>query len=105
MSRIRVAVDMDEVIADTYGAMLGWLVGQHGAQWNSTSLQGRQIFDVLTSEVHSGKQPLNWRCRVCGEVLEMPYRRMRNLRRCPACQGDEVRARLIGRMSRNPARD
>lgn len=62
-------------------------------------------FDVLTAEVHSGKQPLNWRCRTCGEVLEMPYRRMRNLRRCPACQGDEVRARLIGRMSRNPARD
>ncbi len=51
MSRIRVAVDMDEVIADTYGAMLNWLVDRHGARWSAESLQGRQIFDVLEGDV------------------------------------------------------
>ncbi len=51
MNRIRVAVDMDEVIADTYGAMLGWLVDRHGPRWPSETLQGRQIFDVLEADV------------------------------------------------------
>lgn len=50
MSRIRVAVDMDEVIANTYGAMLGWLVDRYGANWSPASLQGQQIFDVLTPD-------------------------------------------------------
>ncbi|WP_370674225.1 hypothetical protein [Pleomorphomonas sp. PLEO] len=47
MKRIRVAVDMDEVIADTYGAMLNWLRHRHGARWSTEALHGRQIFDVL----------------------------------------------------------
>lgn len=51
MNRIRVAVDMDEVIADTYGAMLGWLIDRHGAKWSPESLQGRQIFDMLEIDV------------------------------------------------------
>ncbi|WP_207765660.1 5' nucleotidase, NT5C type [Pleomorphomonas carboxyditropha] len=51
MNRIRVAVDMDEVIADTYGAMLDWLVDRHGARWSAEALHGRQIFDVLELEV------------------------------------------------------
>ncbi|PKR90794.1 hypothetical protein CXZ10_05425 [Pleomorphomonas diazotrophica] len=50
VSRIRVAVDMDEVIADTYGAMLNWLVGRHGPRWTPEALHGRQIFDVLELE-------------------------------------------------------
>lgn len=47
MNRIRVAVDMDEVIADTYGAMLNWLFHRHGIRWSIEALRGRQIFDVL----------------------------------------------------------
>ena len=51
MNRIRVAVDMDEVIADTYGAMLNWLLHRHGARWSAEALHGRQIFDVLELEM------------------------------------------------------
>ncbi|MCM5551938.1 hypothetical protein [Pleomorphomonas sp. NRKKF1] len=47
MNRIRVAVDMDEVIADTYGAMLGWLIERHGPRWSPETLHGRQLFDML----------------------------------------------------------
>ena len=51
MTRIRVAVDMDEVIADTYGAMLNWLTVRHGARWSTEALHGRQIFDVLELDI------------------------------------------------------
>lgn len=51
MDRIRIAVDMDEVIADTYGAMLSWLIDRHGSQWSPESLHGRQIFDVLDLDI------------------------------------------------------
>lgn len=51
MKRIRVAVDMDEVIADTYGAMLNWLIDHHGPQWSPDALHGRQIFDVLDQDI------------------------------------------------------
>lgn len=51
MHRTRVAVDMDEVIADTYGAMLNWLVDRHGTRWSTEALRGRQIFDVLESDI------------------------------------------------------
>lgn len=51
MNRIRVAVDMDEVIADTYGTMLSWLTGHHGTRWSPEALHGRQIFDVVEPEV------------------------------------------------------
>lgn len=51
MDRIRVAVDMDEVIADTYGAMLNWLTERHGTRWSADVLHGRQIFDALDADV------------------------------------------------------
>ena len=51
MNRIRIAVDMDEVIADTYGAMLNWLIDRHGPRWSVEALHGRQIFDVLELKV------------------------------------------------------
>ncbi len=51
MNRIRVAVDMDEVIADTYGAMLNWLIDHHGAQWSAEALSGHQLFDVIDADV------------------------------------------------------
>ncbi len=48
---IRVAVDMDEVIADTYGGMMDWLASRHGPRWTAEELHGRQIFDVVGSEI------------------------------------------------------
>ncbi len=51
MGRIRVAVDMDEVIADTYGAMMNWLVDRHGARWDAEALRGRQIFDAVEPDI------------------------------------------------------
>lgn len=51
MNRIRVAVDMDEVIADTYGAMMDWLVERHGSRWSASVLRGRQIFDIVDPHI------------------------------------------------------
>jgi 5'(3')-deoxyribonucleotidase len=51
VNRIRVAIDMDEVIADTYGAMLNWLRHRHGVRWSTEAFHGRQIFDVLELDV------------------------------------------------------
>lgn len=51
MNRIRIAVDMDEVIADTYGAMLTWLTEHCGSRWSADVLHGRQIFDIVDLDV------------------------------------------------------
>lgn len=62
MSRTRIAIDMDEVIADTYGGMLSWLVARCGPRWTPEDLHGRQLDEVaepkayaeLIEEMHAG---------------------------------------------------
>jgi 5'(3')-deoxyribonucleotidase len=51
LNRIRIAVDMDEVIADTYGTMLTWLTEHYGSRWSADVLHGRQIFDIVDLDV------------------------------------------------------
>lgn len=51
-------------------------------------------FHLISTEVRDGKNLLLWSCMKCGERIEMPYRKMRNVRTCKACARSEARMRL-----------
>ena len=46
----RIAVDMDEVIADALGAMRHWLKSEYQHEWSDAELVGVQMRDLLAEE-------------------------------------------------------
>lgn len=45
----RIAVDMDDVLADTLGAQLAWFGARYGYRWTRGDLTGKQLFDDLVT--------------------------------------------------------
>jgi 5'(3')-deoxyribonucleotidase len=56
--RKRIAVDMDEVIADTLRAQLAWLDHEHGLRWEPSQLSGRRLGDLLPAAVSDSLEAL-----------------------------------------------
>ncbi|WP_320200641.1 5' nucleotidase, NT5C type (plasmid) [Agrobacterium sp. rho-13.3] len=50
MKKPRVAVDMDEVIADALQAERNWLSSEFGYEWNDDELVGVRLKDLVSSE-------------------------------------------------------
>ena len=48
--KTRIAVDMDEVIADALGAMRHWLKSEYQHEWSDAELVGVQMRDLLAEE-------------------------------------------------------
>lgn len=46
--KARVAIDMDEVIADSFKAQLSWLNEAFDAKWDEDMFYGKELSDVLT---------------------------------------------------------
>jgi 5'(3')-deoxyribonucleotidase len=44
---LRIALDMDEVLADTARAELAWLHQRYGSRWSPDALVGKQLADLL----------------------------------------------------------
>lgn len=49
-NRPRLAVDMDEVIADSHGAQRRWLGDRFGYVWTDEDLRGRNLDDLISPE-------------------------------------------------------
>ncbi|QEH96789.1 5' nucleotidase, NT5C type [Gluconobacter thailandicus] len=49
-NRLRVAIDMDEVIADTFAAQRLWYLDVHGYNWTDEELEGRHLGDLAAPE-------------------------------------------------------
>lgn len=47
MQKLRIAVDMDEVIADMHGAKLAWLTERFGYEWKEHLLVGKNVRDLI----------------------------------------------------------
>ncbi|MBL7237842.1 hypothetical protein IFJ82_01725 [Novacetimonas hansenii] len=52
--RLRLAIDMDEVIADAFTAQKSWYCETHGYDWNDEVLQGRH-FNELANPEHAAE--------------------------------------------------
>jgi len=52
--RLRLAIDMDEVIADAFTAQRSWYSETHGYKWNNDVLQGRH-FSELADPAHAAE--------------------------------------------------
>jgi hypothetical protein len=57
-------------------------------------LGNRLGFKLLSDDVSGGNEVLRWECIECRDRLELPYRQMRNVRRCRACVRRETTIRL-----------
>jgi 5'(3')-deoxyribonucleotidase len=51
MAKPRLAVDMDEVVADAFGAIWRWYRERHGYDWSAAMLEGRR-FEELAEPTH-----------------------------------------------------
>ncbi len=49
---MRIAIDMDEVMADTLGAQLDWFRERFGYRWTRAELPGKRLFDDLAAPEH-----------------------------------------------------
>lgn len=49
-TRIRIAIDMDEVIADALTAMRQWISAELGQEWRDDELAGRSMHQLLAAE-------------------------------------------------------
>ncbi len=47
---MRIAVDMDEVLADTFAAQLAWLDQTHGHRLTLEAVTGRDLYDLISPE-------------------------------------------------------
>lgn len=50
MQRLRIAVDMDEVIADALSAQLDWLQARFGYVWEPPQLHGKRLRQLLGAD-------------------------------------------------------
>jgi 5'(3')-deoxyribonucleotidase len=50
MSRLRVAIDMDEVIADAVAAERQWLMAEFGYMWEEAQLSGNHLKNLVAAE-------------------------------------------------------
>jgi len=48
--RIRIALDMDEVLADTFARQLDWFRGEYGYEWPPEALEGRRLSSLVEME-------------------------------------------------------
>ncbi|OAJ68703.1 5'/3'-deoxyribonucleotidase [Gluconobacter cerinus] len=57
-SRPRLAIDMDEVIADAFAAQRLWYKDTHGYRWTEDELKGHHLGDLAIPEHAAGMQAL-----------------------------------------------
>lgn len=50
MDRLRIAIDMDEVIADSLGAERQWLFSAFGYDWHDSEISGHHLKKLLAKE-------------------------------------------------------
>lgn len=48
----RIALDMDDVLADTLGAQLAWFRDRHGYRWTRADLAGKALFEDVAAPAH-----------------------------------------------------
>ena len=69
---MRVAVDMDEVIADALPAQLGWLADRFGYALSLAECEGRRLSELLSAPHRDELEAHLHEGRFFGELLPMP---------------------------------
>lgn len=57
-SRLRLAIDMDEVLADACSAQRAWLRQSFGYTWTDTELRGKHFKDLLSADDYSALEDM-----------------------------------------------
>lgn len=70
--RKRVAVDMDEVMADMLRAQLAWLDSEHGLRWDGDQLAGRRLSELLAPSLSDALEALLHDGALFGALAVMP---------------------------------
>ena len=70
--RLSLAIDMDEVLADTFGALRKWLNENYGYSWSDEEVQGRQLEHLISFEHRCSMRGLLERGAIYGEFAVTP---------------------------------